>query len=65
MILLRFCDVIYYSVLPNVRTDDDFDHDDDHDDGTGDDNKIYPSISSLIYILILGFHSFDCVMIGG
>jgi hypothetical protein len=63
-ILLRFCDVIYYSVLSNVRNDEDSDNDDDFDDSTGDHHKIYPSTGSVIYILLLEFHSFDCVMIG-
>ena len=71
-ILLRFWDVVYYSVLSNVKTDYDDDDDDDDDDdggggggGTGDHHMTYPSAGRLFYIFILGFHNFDCVIIGG
>jgi hypothetical protein len=68
-ILLPFWDVIYYSVLSNVGTDDDYDDDDDDGSGgggsTGDHHMTYPSAGRLFNFFILGFHSFDCVIIGG
>ena len=65
-ILLHFWDVIYWSVLSNVRTDDDDDGGGGGGGGgIGDHHMTYPSASRLFYIFILGFLSFDCVMIGG
>jgi hypothetical protein len=53
-----------------MMNDDDYDDDDDEDvdgggGGTDDHLMTYPSAGRLFYIFILGFHSFDCLMIGG
>jgi hypothetical protein len=47
--------------------DDDNNNEDDGDDecGTGDHYMTYPFVGRLFYIFILGFNSFDCLMIGG